>query len=364
MFNQNQINQMKMNQNPNNFQIPNNNMNMQQMQMNNPLNQQIPNMNMNMPQMQMNNPLNQPIPNNMNINISQMQMNNPLNQPIPNNMNINISQMQMNNPLNQQIPNMNMNIPQMQMNNPLNQPIPNNMNIPQMNMNIMPNQPIPNINMNMPQIPMNIIPNQPIPNINMNMSQMPVNIRQNQQNPINFNFSNNQSEMLSRLKQEFEYCTKDDDLVQIGCSFGLVNNNDIYHWIITMTGPKGSPYEGGLFKIKADFPEDYPNHGPELKFINRIYHLNVNFTNDPGHICINSINSWRLTGKVKDQPFYTMKQALFDIFSLFYKQGVESAYDQNMANLYKNHRDQFDQEARKWTQLYASMASMMVNNNN
>ena len=313
MFNQNQINQMKMNQIPNNFQISNN-MNMPQMQMNNPLNQQIPNMNMNIPQMQLNNPVNQPIPNNMNI-----------------------LQMQMNNPMNQQIPNINM---------------------VQMNMNAMQNQPIPN-NINMPQMPMNIMLNQPIPN-NMNMPQMPMNIRPNQPNPINLNLSNNPSEMLSRLKQEFEYCTKDDDLVQIGCSFGLVNNN-IYQWIITMTGPKGSPYEGGLFKIKADFPEDYPNHGPELKFINKIYHLNVNFKDDPGHICINSINSWRLTGKVRDQPFYTMKQALFDIFSLFYKQGVGSAYDQKMADLYENHKDQFDQIARKWTQLYAPMKE---NNNN
>jgi len=334
MFNQNQINQMKMNQIPNNFQISNN-MNMPQMQMNNPLNQQIPNMNMNIPQMQLNNPVNQPIPNNMNI-----------------------LQMQMNNPMNQQIPNINM--VQMNMNAMQNQPIPNNINMPQMPMNIMLNQPIPN-NMNMPQMPMNIMLNQPIPNnMNMNMPQMPMNIRPNQPNPINLNLSNNPSEMLSRLKQEFEYCTKDDDLVQIGCSFGLVNNN-IYQWIITMTGPKGSPYEGGLFKIKADFPEDYPNHGPELKFINKIYHLNVNFKDDPGHICINSINSWRLTGKVRDQPFYTMKQALFDIFSLFYKQGVGSAYDQKMADLYENHKDQFDQIARKWTQLYAPMKE---NNNN
>ena len=217
-----------------------------------------------------------------------------------------------------------------------------------------------NFTMNMQRMQMNNIQNQQMQMNNIQNQQMQMNNIQNQQMQMNVNLSNNQSETLSRLRQEFEYCVKDDDLVQIGCSFGLVNDN-IHHWIITMTGPKGSPYEGGLFRIKADFPEDYPNHGPELKFINKIYHLNVNFTDDPGHICINSINSWRLTGKVRDQPFYTMKQALFDIFSFFYKQGVGSAYDQKMADLYENHRDQFDQIARKWTQLYAPM---MENNNN
>ena len=280
--------------------------------------------------------------------MNQMKMSQiPNNFPLPNNnMNMNMPPIQMNNPQNNQMPNFGMNnMPPIQMNNPQNNQMPN------FGMN------------NIPPIQMNIMQNPQMLNFTMNMQRMQMNNIQNQQMQMNVNLSNNQSETLSRLRQEFEYCVKDDDLVQIGCSFGLVNDN-IHHWIITMTGPKGSPYEGGLFRIKADFPEDYPNHGPELKFINKIYHLNVNFTDDPGHICINSINSWRLTGKVRDQPFYTMKQALFDIFSLFYKQGVDSAYDQNMAELYKKHKDQFDQEARRWTQLYASMASMMVNNNN
>ena len=332
-----QMNQMKMGQIPNNFPLPNNNMNMNMppIQMNNPQNNKMPNLGMNMPPIQMNNPQNNQMPNFGMNNMPPIQMNNPQNNQMPNFGMNNMPPIHMNNPQNNQMPNFGMN------------------NIPPIQMNIMQNPQMLNFTMNMQRMQMNNIQNQ----------QMQMNNIQNQQMQMNVNLSNNQSETLSRLRQEFEYCVKDDDLVQIGCSFGLVNDN-IHHWIITMTGPKGSPYEGGLFRIKADFPEDYPNHGPELKFINKIYHLNVNFTDDPGHICINSINSWRLTGKVREQPFYTMKQALFDIFSLFYKQGVESAYDQKMAELYQNHRDQFDQEARKWTKLYASMASMMVNNNN
>ena len=74
-----------------------------------------------------------------------------------------------------------------------------------------------------------------------------------------------------------------------------------------------------------------------------------------GHICINSINSWRTSGQVAGHPFYTMKQALFDIFCLFYNQGVDSAFDEHMADLYKNNKEQFNEEARKWTQSYAPM---------
>ena len=116
-------------------------------------------------------------------------------------------------------------------------------------------------------------------------------------------------QVLTRLTQEYQLCTQDNDLIQIGCNFGLENNN-IFKWRITMVGPRNTPYEGGLFTIIALFPPDYPNHGPEFKFLNKIYHLNVDFKNNLGHICINSINEWMITGKVRNKPCYTVKQAV------------------------------------------------------
>ena len=164
---------------------------------------------------------------------------------------------------------------------------------------------------------------------------------------------------LYRLQQEYTLCTQDNDLIQIGCNFGLENNN-VFTWRVTMIGPRNTPYDGGLFTILVTFPNDYPNHGPSFKFLNKIYHLNVNFTNfqskdEIGHICINNLNSWKSTGNVKDKPFYTVKQALFDIFCLFYNQGTESPYDEGMAELYKNNPLKFNENAKQWTQLYASM---------
>ena len=158
---------------------------------------------------------------------------------------------------------------------------------------------------------------------------------------------------LARLTKEYKLCSNDNDLIQIGCNFGL--DGDLYHWRVTMTGPKNTPYEGGLFFISITFPEDYPNHGPEFKFKNQIYHLNVDWKNDKGHICINSINSWRTSGKVIGRPVYTVKQALFDIFCLFYKQGIESAYDSQMANDYVNNIQKFNDEAKRWTKEFAPM---------
>ena len=81
----------------------------------------------------------------------------------------------------------------------------------------------------------------------------------------------------------------------------------------------------------------------------------MDFKNNLGHICINSINEWMITGKVTNKPVYTVKQALFDIFCLFYNQGVEGAYDDQMAYLYQNQPQKFNEEAKKWTKEFASI---------
>ena len=50
-----------------------------------------------------------------------------------------------------------------------------------------------------------------------------------------------------------------------------------------------------------------------------------------------------------------MKQALFDIFCLFYNQGVIGAYDEKMAQQYLNNRAEFDAEAKRWTEQFEKM---------
>ena len=178
-------------------------------------------------------------------------------------------------------------------------------------------------------------------------------------NPMGNNFGMNSMQLnpstFTRITKEFQLCSQDNDLIQIGCNFGLENNN-ITTWRVTMVGPVNTPYNGGLFTLFIIFPNDYPNHGPEFRFKNKMYHLNVvsdESSNEFGHICVNSINEWRVTGRVKG-GFYTIKQALFDIFCLFYNQGVISAYDKKMADDYQNNRQQFEEQARKWTQMYAA----------
>ena len=177
----------------------------------------------------------------------------------------------------------------------------------------------------------------------------------NKGKPIINQMSMNNMNNYNQITKEFILCKEDEDLIQIGCNFVLENNN-IYIWRTTMRGPENTPYEGGIFTIRIIFPSDYPNHGPEFRFINKVYHVNVDNFQDLGHISLNSINEWRLTGKVRYLNIYTVKQALFDIFQSFYSQDIERNGDESIAKLYENNREKFYAEAKKWTKLYANMS--------
>ena len=198
-------------------------------------------------------------------------------------------------------------------------------------------------------------PIMPAPNIN---PQLAFNNLQNM-NKIMVPNPGNQGQFnqrMSRIQREFNLCQNDSDLTQIGCSFGLEQENNFNVWKVSMLGPQNTPYQGGVFIIKVYFPNEYPSKGAEFRFTNKIYHLNVDWKNQNslGHICLSSLNEWHTTGRVKAKPCYGVKQALFDIFCLFYNQGIESPYDEAIAKQYKEKRQEFDAMAKEWTKKYAS----------
>ena len=150
-------------------------------------------------------------------------------------------------------------------------------------------------------------------------------------------------ETMKYLKNEFQNL-QNDPIITLGCSVGLVNG-DIFHWRISLAGPSDTPYAGGMFFLTADFPDNYPIGCPEVKFINKMYHLNVN-PND-GHVCISTLNNWKQGTAFAD--------VMTSIFALFYNQNPESPYSHDQAEEFKNNRQEFDRKAREWTQQYAAM---------
>ena len=236
----------------------------------------------------------------------------------------------------------------------------------QMNMGMMNNNPMNQMNMGM----MNQM-NMGMMNQMNQMNQMNMMNQMNQMNQINMmnqmkmmnqmnmvnQINNNQFNLaVKRLQKEFMLCSNDEELKGLGCQFRMENNYFI--WRVTLKGPENTPYQGGIFTIRITFPNNYPKAGPEFRFLNQIYHLNVDFTDQTklGHICLNFLNEWTTTGRVVEKPCYGVKQALIDIFCLFYNQNIDSAYSPKMAQEYQNNRNQFNSRAKEYTQKYAGSA--------
>ena len=62
-----------------------------------------------------------------------------------------------------------------------------------------------------------------------------------------------------------------------------------------------------MFFLTVDISINYPKVKPEVRFTNKIYHLNVSESN--GHICISTLNNW-----VPNTPMVDVISAIFAIF--------------------------------------------------
>lgn len=64
-------------------------------------------------------------------------------------------------------------------------------------------------------------------------------------------------------------------------------DNNMYIWNVIIIGPNDTPYEGGIFKGKLLFPNEYPNKAPSFKFTSKITHPNIY---QDGRICISILH--------------------------------------------------------------------------
>ena len=136
------------------------------------------------------------------------------------------------------------------------------------------------------------------------------------------------------LKQEFDNL-QNNPITSLGVTVGLPDRNNIFKWKISLLGPQDTPYAGGVFILEANFPEP----GPKIKFLTKIFHCNVfNWG-----ICISTLNNWVPT---------PMDKVLSDIFQLFYCNNPDN--NEQPSREFRSNRALFEQHCREWVKLYAS----------
>nr|CAH7745157.1 unnamed protein product [Callosobruchus chinensis] len=112
---------------------------------------------------------------------------------------------------------------------------------------------------------------------------------------------------------------------------------------VLMSGPSGSPYEGGLFKLELFLPENYPMTPPSVRFLTKIFHPNIDKL---GRICMDIL---------KDQwsPALQVRTVLLSIQALLSSPNPDDPLANDVANMWKTREQEAVLKAKEWTRLYA-----------
>jgi ubiquitin-conjugating enzyme E2 D/E len=147
---------------------------------------------------------------------------------------------------------------------------------------------------------------------------------------------------LRRISRELAELQNDPPL---NCSAGP-EGDDMYRWEGVIFGPADSPYQGGVFRLKVQFPVDYPFKCPTIIFTTKIYHPNINSS---GIICLDILkNQW--------SPALTISKVLLSICSLLTDPNPSDPLCPEIAHQYNTNIALYNSTARDWTAQYATGA--------
>ncbi|XP_054721712.1 ubiquitin-conjugating enzyme E2 C-like [Uloborus diversus] len=119
---------------------------------------------------------------------------------------------------------------------------------------------------------------------------------------------------------------------------------NIFTWIGTINGATGTVYEGLTYKLRLEFPSNYPYAPPSIHFTTPCFHPNVD---DHGNICLDIL-------KEKWTASYDTRTILLSLQSLLSEPNIDSPLNTQAAQLWKDQiayrkllHEKYDVDVRK-----------------
>uniref|UniRef100_A0A0N4ZFE8 E2 ubiquitin-conjugating enzyme n=1 Tax=Parastrongyloides trichosuri TaxID=131310 RepID=A0A0N4ZFE8_PARTI len=129
-----------------------------------------------------------------------------------------------------------------------------------------------------------------------------------------------------------------------GFSAGLVNDDDVYKWEVLIIGPPDTIYEGGFFKAILEFPLEYPQRPPKMRFVSEMWHPNISKN---GSVCISILHEpgddhfGYERPEERWLPVHTVETILLSVISILADPNSESPANVDAAKEFINNYDEF-----------------------
>jgi ubiquitin-conjugating enzyme E2 G1 len=134
-----------------------------------------------------------------------------------------------------------------------------------------------------------------------------------------------------------------------GFSAGLVDDN-IFKWRVTLIGPPKTPYERGIFPALLEFPQNFPEQPPKMKFLCPMYHPNIR---ESGEVCISILHPPGQDlyeyeqAKERWLPVHTVESILISVISMLSDPNCESPENVDAARTYRNDKREYMRKVRR-----------------
>ena len=105
-----------------------------------------------------------------------------------------------------------------------------------------------------------------------------------------------------------------------------------------INGVEGTPYEGYRWRVRLNFPQDYPFKAPTAQFMDRMFHPNVSYNS--GEICIDIL-------KTAWSPAQNIRSILVSLQSLLNDPFPGSPLNSEAGVLFTTNRDGYNRRVRE-----------------
>ena len=148
------------------------------------------------------------------------------------------------------------------------------------------------------------------------------------------------STLVKRIEKELEYNKENQDQDNI---YIKPIQNEYKNLIASIKGPDDSPYKDRYFYLSISIPIKYPFDPPNIKFITKICHPNINSN---GQICLDILKkNWT--------PVLTIHKILLSIGVLLSKPNPDSPLSPDIAYLFKYKFNKYYSKVLEFSKMYA-----------